>query len=322
MPSFGRNDCCEDECCDSGMRLPSLPKLRMPSFGRNDCCEDECCDSGFHLPKLRMPTFGRDCCDVCDDGFHLPKLRLPSFGRDDCCDSGFRLPKLPKLPKYRLVRCEEECDVEETTCSEPKEKCCREKCDKEKCCKERRAKDDCCDADPCVIAELIYESQTACYATKRRAALRKLGAKFNCTCNPEIMVAFVYALNDSDERVRAKAADEIGDQFRKNPCCCSPEITEALTCALGDCDRRVRTQAKQALKICGYDVQKGCCHADRGCEGAADEGHDAAEGEAAPATEEAAPAPESADPNAYFPSRLRQKQVSQSKLSNLFGLIN
>ena len=38
----------------------------------------------------------------------------------------------------------------------------------------------------------------------------KLGDKFDCVCNPEIMVALVYALNDCDEDVRKEAADEIG----------------------------------------------------------------------------------------------------------------
>jgi len=52
---------------------------------------------------------------------------------------------------------------------------------------------------------------TACYAKDRKSALDKLGRKYNCCCHPEIMNAFVYGLNDSDERVRREAADEIGD---------------------------------------------------------------------------------------------------------------
>lgn len=116
----------------------------------------------------------------------------------------------------------------------------------------------CCNADPCEIAKLIYESQTACYAKDRRKAIHKLGDNFDCICNPEIMTAFIVGLNDCDERVRWKAADEIGDQIRKN-CCCCPEVVAALTCALGDCDKHVVKQATEALELCGYEVVDGCC---------------------------------------------------------------
>ncbi|MFN0199607.1 MAG: hypothetical protein ACKVT0_22875, partial [Planctomycetaceae bacterium] len=99
--------------------------------------------------------------------------------------------------------------------------------------------------------------------------------------------------------------------------------TDALTCALGDCDRQVRKQAKQALEMCGYCVEKGCCKKDCQCDSCSG-GH---EGEAAPAgdapAEEAAPAPETeAAPNAYFPSRLPQQHGVRSRLANLFGFIN
>eukprot|EP00913_Durusdinium_trenchii_P028448 g26676.t1 len=53
----------------------------------------------------------------------------------------------------------------------------------------------------------------------------------------------IYALNDADERVRAEAADEIGDQLRKNPCCCSQNVIAALTAALGDCDKKDRSRS-------------------------------------------------------------------------------
>lgn len=117
----------------------------------------------------------------------------------------------------------------------------------------------CCNADPCEIAKLIYQSQTACYAKDRRKAIHTLGDNYDCICNPEIMTAFIVGLNDADERVRRKAADEIGDQIRKN-CCCSPEVVAALTCALGDCDKWVVKQAKEALELCGYEVVNGCCN--------------------------------------------------------------
>lgn len=172
---------------------------------------------------------------------------------------------------------------------------------------------------------------TECYARDRRRAIHKLGDNYDCCCHPEIMCAFVYALNDADERVRTKAADEIGDQLRKNCCCCTPEVVSALTCALADCDRCVRRQAEEALEACGYEVVDGCCNSccgdgccDNGCApGYAPTSAPAEEAAPAPA-EEAAPAPAPAAEEAYFPSRLRQQQTSKSKvrsgLAGLFGL--
>jgi len=193
-----------------------------------------------------------------------------------------------------------------------------------------------CCADPCEVAELIYESQTACYAKQRRRAVRKLGM-YDCQCNPEVMCALIYALNDADERVRREAADEIGDMLRKNNCCCSPEVTAALTCALADCDWLVRKQAEQALKICGYEIVDGCC--ETACAPACGAPACAAPACAAPAdgaapapapADEAAPAPAPPeDPKAYFPSRLRQQQQQtvrpsrqSSRLASLFGLLD
>ena len=127
------------------------------------------------------------------------------------------------------------------------------------------------------------------------------------------MTAFVYALNDADERVRREAADEIGDQVRKN-CCCCPEVVAALTCALGDCDRGVVRQAEQALRLCGYDVVKGCC--DNGCatagctNGCAPAGAPAA----MPASDPAAPAP--------VPPEEKKVGFRGSRLSNLLGLLD
>ncbi|MCA9057651.1 MAG: HEAT repeat domain-containing protein [Planctomycetaceae bacterium] len=176
---------------------------------------------------------------------------------------------------------------------------------------------------------------TACYAKDRRAAIEKLGNRYDCCCHPEIMNAFVYGLNDSDERVRAEAADEIGDQLRKNRCCCSPCLVSALTCALADCDRKVRRQAEEALEACGYEVVDGCCGgcADscgagaccgNGC-GAAGCGATpvAAPAHAAPAAPEAVPAPAPPEePQAYFPSRLHNTQPkTRSSLAGLFGLV-
>jgi HEAT repeats len=182
---------------------------------------------------------------------------------------------------------------------------------------------------------LIYKSQTACYAKDREKAIDDLG-DFDCQCNPEILTAMVYALNDADEEVREEAADELGDQFEKNCCCCSPEITAALTCALADCDRGVRRQAEEALEKCGYEVVDGCCDSccstssccSTGCGSAPKAAPaNAAPTPAAPA-EEAAPAPAPPEePKAYFPSRLNKQQTRRptqrkNRLANLFGFRN
>jgi hypothetical protein len=192
-----------------------------------------------------------------------------------------------------------------------------------------------CCADPCEIAKLIYCSQTACYADDREKAIDELG-DYSCQCNPEIMVAFIYALNDADEEVRAEAADEIGDQLKNYSCCCSKEVVAALTCALADCDRDVRKEAEEALEACGYCIVDGCCCQTSCCNtGCGATGAPAAAPAGAAPTPAPAPAPNGAapapappeDPKAYFPSRLRQQQTksntkSPNRLANLFGLID
>lgn len=149
--------------------------------------------------------------------------------------------------------------------------CCETGCCNANCC-DATSCDGCCPTTSCDLAQLIYESQTACYARHRRRAIHRMSDRYDCKCHPEVMCALIYALNDADERVRTKAADEIGDQLRKNPCCCTPKVVSALTCALADCHWAVRWQAKQALKRCGYRVVKprpmGCCElacCDTGC---------------------------------------------------------
>jgi hypothetical protein len=200
--------------------------------------------------------------------------------------------------------------------------------------------DSCCTTTcqaACQIAQLIYESQTACYARQRRAAIGKLGNKYDCVCNPEIMSAFIYALNDADERVRTRAADEIGDQLRKNKCCCSQCVVDALTISLADCDRGVRRQAEQALRQCGYDIVDPCCEVacDTGCAGNAccNNGAGCVGNGCAPAPASAEPAPAAApapappaEPKAYFPKRInddnaRPVSAKKKSLSNLFGLV-
>ncbi|HVJ67753.1 MAG TPA: hypothetical protein VM510_07215, partial [Caulifigura sp.] len=175
----------------------------------------------------------------------------------------------------------------------------------------------------CAIAQLIYQSQTGCYARTRRAALRRL-AKYDCSCNPEIMSAFVYALNDAVETVRSTAAAAIGDQVRRHPCCCSPCIVNALTNALGDCDRRVRREAEKSLCACGYEVVNATCESE--CDQACATGGPAYSPAAAPqpaAAPEVAPAPP-AEPKAHIYKADGSVHTASSKksLKNVFGLLH
>jgi hypothetical protein len=162
------------------------------------------------------------------------------------------------------------------------------------------------------------------------------------------MCAFVYALNDSDERVRLEAAQQIVHQLKRHACCCSDKVAQALMCALGDCDKKVRKMAEKGLCLCGYEVTSacnslcsastcgangcgpaaaGCGPAAAGCGPAASTscGPAPAAAAPAPAAEAApAPAPPAAEPEAYFPARIRDQQTGASRarntLGNLFGL--
>jgi len=185
---------------------------------RNQNCDS--CNTGnaccAPAPKACAAPAPKACCAPAPKACAAPAPKA-------CCAPAPKACAAP-APKACCAPAPKACTPAPKTCAAPAS-CCNE--------------EPCCNADPCEIAELIYQSQTACYAKHRRKAIHKLGDRFTCECNPEIMCAFIYALNDADERVRAKAADEIGDQLRKNDCCCSPELTAALTCALGDCDKRL-----------------------------------------------------------------------------------
>jgi len=130
----------------------------------------------------------------------------------------------------------------------------------------------------------------------------------------------VYALNDTDERVRKKAADEIGDHIREYGCCCTPEVVAALTCALGDCDKGVRGQAEEALEACGYEIVDGCCSTCGDvCGDSCAPGSYEAPAESAPMKKAAPPAPP-ADKEANFKSKLNIRSAKKGGLANLFGL--
>ncbi len=315
---FGHGGCdkgcgCAEDCQPESCRPTIARPCSTNVYTYQRKCSDikpPCCDSCGAPDDCCAPA---QCCD--NDGC--------GHGHDGCCEATCSAP----------AQCchDDGCGHDhngccEVTCSAPVQCCDDGGCGHDHDgCGEGCSQDDCCE-----IAQLIYTSMTACYAKDRRKALHKLGDDYDCCCHPEIMKAFICGLNDADERVRAKAADEIGDQLRDNRCCCSPEIVSALTCALGDCDRSVRRQAEEALEACGYEVVDGCC--DHGCcESGCTSGccTTAAPAEApAPAAEqpapEAVPAPAPPEePQAYYPSRLRKTSYTvktKGGLAELFGL--
>jgi len=264
------------------------------SCGCATSCQPKCCkptitrpcETTVHTYQRQISDKKKPCCK--------PKCCQPA---PKCCQPA---PKCWQPTSFLPIsRPTSFMQVTSSNCCQPK-KCCAPK----NCCQTK-----CCNADPCEIAELIYKSQTACYARDRRRALDRLGDRYDCKCNPEIMTALVYGLNDSDERVRKEAADEIGDQLRKN-CCCSKEVTAALTTALADCDRGVRRQAEEALEACGYEVVDGCCNTCKtSCCG---QGHSI----------EPAPVPPSESKAAYAPTLRRRSSSRGHRLASLFGLFD
>ena len=347
-----QNDCCQpacDACCE-----PACDTCCEPAC--DTCCEpacDTCCEPCCP-PKKK-------CCLL--DGLFGKAHGCGLCGQKNCCQPACDTCCEPACDTC----CEPACDACSDPCCPPKKKCflnglfgghgcglfgkgcsmcshgnncgCQDACCESACCETH-----CCTADPCEIAELIYQSQTACYADDREDAIDSLG-DYDCVCNPEILTAMIHALNDADEEVRAEAADEIGDVLRRNPCCCCPELISALTYALGDCDKDVRKQAEEALEACGYAVVDGCCdtccNTCGGCDtcgtaGGCDGGYEAEAlpgdlpAEAAPGAGGLAPAPAPPEaPKAYYPSRTRQHQAtgktparSTNRLANLFGLLD
>ncbi len=213
------------------------------SSGCAEDCRPFCCKPTIVRPCCtNVYTFQRKCSNI-----------KPSCCNTCCAPTTCCAPAESCTPATCCVPAE--CSNEPGSCCPAPDcgkspGCVPSDCPQKGCCNSRE--------DCCTIARLIYQSMTACYATDRKAAIHKLGDHFDCCCHPEIMNAFIYALNDSDERVRAKAADEIGDQIRRNRCRCGSPTISALTCALADCDRSVRRQAEEALLWCGYKIVDGC----------------------------------------------------------------
>ena len=349
----GATRTCQPRCCKPTIQRPCEPKtftyqravsnLVKPCCKPDNCCpkKPSCCAPAAKCAPACAPK-AADCAAPCDS-----KCAPKAAACAPAC-----APKAANCAAPCASKCAPACGPKAATCAAPcnskcapacgpKDKSCAAPCDskcapkcapacgpKKACCGDDR----CCPDQSCEIAELIYESQTACYAKHRAKAIDRLGDRYNCVCNPEIMCAFVYALNDCDERVRHEAADEIGDQVRRNGCCCmNDKVVEALTAALADCDRGVRNEAEEALEVCGYEVVDcckpkcgaakcgaGCKPAGPACDPAC---HAPGAAPAAPtkADPEAAPAPappEEKSARSLFPIR------RNSKLANLFGLLD
>jgi len=176
------------------------------------------CDTATCVGTPCRPTIERPCYEIVRT--YQRAFAAPPAGCDTCAPTGGPLIAWPAPPGA--------CDVTGTGG-------CDSGCDSE-------------------LAELICQSKTACYAHQRRTAVRKIGTRFSCHCHPQVMPALVYALNDADETVRSKAADQIGDQLRESPQCAAPYVVCALKLSLADCDHLVRCEAEQALRLCGYEI--------------------------------------------------------------------
>ncbi|MGE5193484.1 MAG: HEAT repeat domain-containing protein [Deltaproteobacteria bacterium] len=319
--SCGCAPSCQPQCCRPVICKPQCPKIY--NYQRTAaCCKPSCCNAA----PCCAPKCGPAAVSCAAPAACAPAPACAAPAPVTCAAPAACAPAAaPACAAPAPVSCAAPaaCAPAPVSCAAPcgpaQAKCCDTGC----------GKNNCCNADPCEVAHWIYESQTACHAKERRKALKKLG-KYDCVCNPEIMCAFIYGLNDTDERVRKQAANQIRKQTKRNPCCCNDKVVAALTCALADCDKKVVKAACKALRQCGYDVQD-CCN--QGCGGCCTQAAScgapvhtesapaapAEGGEAAPAP---APAPASAEPEAYFPSRLKNQQTKarKSHLSNLFGL--
>lgn len=218
---------------DSGKPQIVMPDERQRFNYQRQLAHDPNCDDGCTDGCVIDPGCDEPCGPVCDEG-------CIDDGCTENCDVACTPACVPSFPTpcNTPVGCVDPCD--DYDCYDSCTSCVTDPCAK---------------FDPRKLAELIYLSQTACYAKDRQKAIREIGRKYNCVCNPEIIPALLHALNDSDERVRREAADKIG-HLARNYECCKLKVVNGLKCALADCDRGVRHEAKSALEACGYDVVK------------------------------------------------------------------
>ena len=155
-----------------------------------------------------------------------------------------------KTPCCRPCRKSQNCSQAPKSCCKPRKSCCKPaapKCSKpsKSCSDAKKSSGDpcdktnrCCNADPCEISELIYKSQTACYAKDHAKAIDNLGNRFSCVYNPEMMAALVYGLNDADEQVRAEAQKAfVPSRLNRTHTLCSIKKRSKLAGLFGLSDR-------------------------------------------------------------------------------------
>jgi len=330
--SCGCAPCYQPQCCKPTIVKPCCPNIY--TYQRKlSCLKPPCCDRG---------CAPRGCCPQAGNGCVQPQCAAPTgcapAAPAQCAPAAAPACAAPtQCAPAAPAQC---APAAAPTCAAPAQcapaqcapaaapaQCCPQQgcCPQKGCCPQQQ----CCNVDPCLLAKWIYKSQTSCYAKDRRKAIKYLGGHFDCYCSPEIMTAFIYALNDADERVREEAAEQIRRQVRKNRCCCSQPVIAALTAALGDCDKHVRKEAEKALEQCGYEVVKGCCRCVSCDPCSCNYGGPrpwmkggVPPVPAGPDKKAAPPAP--GTQKVYFPAKLRYDRPARSRarLANLFGLLN
>jgi hypothetical protein len=322
--------CCDDacdasKCCDCApVYEPCKPVIVRP-----------CCKNVYiyqrQLSCIKPPCGDVGCCNPCGDGSCVPSgacgpsACCPS-SNNACCPSGNNAC----CPGGNNACCP---GGNNACCPGGNNACCPG--GNNACCPGGNAccPETCCPCDPheaCEVAMLIYWSQTQCKAHDREKAIDDLG-DYNVLCYPEIMCAWIYALNDTSPEVRAEAADEIGDAFEDYPCLASQCVVDALTCALADCDKDVVHEAEEALENAGYEIVDECPNdeicCDMNCAPGCGPGCAPVNMPAAPMSPEGtAPAPAPPEESkAYFPSQLPQqvsRHHSRFSLSRLFSLVD
>lgn len=353
---------CQPQCCKPTIVKPCCPNIytyqRKLSCLKPPCCDRCCAPKGCCQPMGKCCVNPQQCAPTCAAPANCapaapancapaPACAAPAPAPANCAPACPPTCAAPAkcapacAPATCAPACQPTCAAPVANCC-PKQNCCQKRgcfrnhgcCQKQGCCQTQgccNRSNRCCNVDPCKLAKWIYKSQTSCYAKDRRKAIRYLGKHFDCQCSPEIMTAFIYALNDAVEDVREEAAEQIRRQVDKNHCCCSKEVIAALTAALGDCDKGVRREAEKGLEECGYEVVKGCCECvscdpcscNYGGHRTWMKGGNGMQPTPAPKDKKAAP-PAPGTQKVYFPARLRRYRPAKSRarLANLFGLLN
>lgn len=337
----GKGGCCDSgcdasKCCDCAPCCePTKPIIVRP-------CQENVYQYQRQLSCLKPPACHDPCCDPCCDPCLAADAGTAQCGPGACvpgaCGPSACAPACPCGPGACNNACAPNCGPNAACCPTGNGACCPGNMGH--CC----PTDDCCrTCDPkeaYEVAMLIYRSQTACKGSDREEAIDDLG-DYDPVCYPEIMAAWIYALNDADPEVRAEAADEIGDALEDNPCLCNQCLVNALICALCDCDDDVVGEAEEALEACGYeivdacDLPEGCCDlacapgcgpgcVPNGCAPAVQPGAPMAPAPMNGEGQAPAPAPPQDETKAYFPRTMPQGQPTQKKfsLSKLFSSLD